>query len=259
MHREPDLRSATMRWWTRSVHGRDGRRLSDGLARGCLRERSVRAADCLRSRSVHPATSRMHRYSRRMRGRAQLFLHQPSLGLSGPAMPVDRWTTSHLRGGRVNTSRVVSGLLTSRAWALISCSLAAWSCSAATSKKPSADSSANQASPMCAVPAFPPAPTCAGTCGNGVRDSCPYCAPQILIGGGNPGPGGNSGPACPTRPRSRPRPRAAMARISAPRAALHLDSPAAPWAVPRCAPSTRTAVIRACLIRAASPVVTRSF
>jgi len=179
------------------VHGRNGRRLSDGLARGCLREWSIRAADCLRSRSAHPATTRMRRCSRRMRGRAQLFLHQPSLGLSGTAMPGDHWTTSHLRGGRVNTSGVVSGLLTSRSWVLILCSLAAWSCGAATSKKPSADSSANQAGPMCAAPAFPPAPTCAGTCGNGVRDSCPYCAPQILIGGGSPGPGGNAGPACP--------------------------------------------------------------
>ncbi len=39
-------------------------------------------------------------------------------------------------------------------------------------------------------------PICAGTCGNGLRDSCLSCAPQILTSGGSGGTDGSAGPAC---------------------------------------------------------------
>jgi hypothetical protein len=90
----------------------------------------------------------------------------------------------------------------SRSWVLIWCCLAAWGCEATTKKHPiggngdGGDAASTSTSPMCAVPAFPPMPICAGTCGNGLRDSCLSCAPQILTSGGSGGTDGSARPGC---------------------------------------------------------------
>ncbi len=194
LHGKPNLRHTILRWRTCRVHGRDGRRLSDGLAQRCLPRRPIRESSRVCSRSVHASSSRLRGRARGLLEYSELLLHQPKLGLS-VWVSIGHRAPGHLRWGRMKISRVFFGHRpVLRSWAFISCGVVAWGCGGATVKQAPASGSTSRA---CAVPAFPPAATCAETCGNGVRDSCPYCAAEILTSGGAGGPGGSAGPACP--------------------------------------------------------------
>jgi hypothetical protein len=95
--RNTDLRHATMRRWSRGVHGGDGWWLPDGLALGLVPQWPVRQSGGVRTRAMHASARRVCGRANGLRDRRRLPVHQSKLDLSGHRLLVGARTASDVR------------------------------------------------------------------------------------------------------------------------------------------------------------------